>query len=267
MDIQTSCKSCAFAEYTDKTQIGCSLGMLEKFQKAGVEIVEAYDEEKEFFIIKGRLCNGCRPPEWVEKHQDKDLIALVKKEISLRLHVVIPVMETTYDHIYVSIDALKKQNKLPHKVTVALNQDGIVPSQIISHLRDSSFEWGVFTSLERDETGKRVKEGRLIDHIMEKATEPFFMVLTAGHILDTDVIEKLDQLLNEKLERFSLIEADDFYVVQTALHKHFMGNRDVVAGDASGEEMPLGDIREKIRWAARIENQPHMIRQYSEMVS
>lgn len=262
MDVRTSCKKCCFAEYTENTQMSCSAGMLDNFQNAGVEVKEVYDEDKEYFVIEGRICNKCRPVEWSDKHSNEDLLSLVENETALKLHVVIPVINSTYEDIYHSISELKKQTLRPSKVTVALNQDGIVPSQIISHLRECDFEWSVYTCLDRTPEGKRVDEARFLDHTLANVNESFFMILEPGHHIDVSVIANVDYALNKKLKRFSLLEGENFYIVHTPLYKHFMGNRDVVAGDASGEEMPLGDIREKIRWAAKVENQSHMISSY-----
>lgn len=54
--IHTPCKDCVFAQYVDKTQTGCHMNLLEKFRINNIEILEAYDEEKEFYIINKKKC-------------------------------------------------------------------------------------------------------------------------------------------------------------------------------------------------------------------
>ena len=49
--IHTPCKDCTFAIYEGKTQNGCHLNLLEKYKNKNLEILEAYDEQKEFYII------------------------------------------------------------------------------------------------------------------------------------------------------------------------------------------------------------------------
>ena len=57
---QTSCKNCIFAIFDKTTQTGCLHNRIDKF---GKDVIEAYDEEKEFFVIK-RLCNLHRDVSW-----------------------------------------------------------------------------------------------------------------------------------------------------------------------------------------------------------
>lgn len=52
--VRTSCKNCVLAIYKDKTQTGCLADRLDK-----LDHFEAYDEDKEFFVIE-RLCNYYR---------------------------------------------------------------------------------------------------------------------------------------------------------------------------------------------------------------
>lgn len=66
--IHTPCKSCVFALYKDKTQIGCHLGYLDKYKDKGLNLVEAYDNELEFFVINGKKCVGYRENSWFAKY-------------------------------------------------------------------------------------------------------------------------------------------------------------------------------------------------------
>lgn len=52
--VRTKCKDCVLAIYKDKTQTACLADRIEK-----LEHFEAYDEEKNFFVIE-RLCNYYR---------------------------------------------------------------------------------------------------------------------------------------------------------------------------------------------------------------
>ena len=68
--IHTSCKDCVFAIYNDNTQTDCSMNMIEKYQNKGSKIIEAYDDEKEFFIINERKCIWYRVPSWFNQFED-----------------------------------------------------------------------------------------------------------------------------------------------------------------------------------------------------
>lgn len=58
--IHTTCKKCVFAEYKAKTQTGCSINYIDQYKKNNVEILEAYDEENEFYIVNKKKCIGYR---------------------------------------------------------------------------------------------------------------------------------------------------------------------------------------------------------------
>ena len=64
--IKTSCKNCAFAIYEGKTQISCLHQRIEKF---GNDVVEAYDEDSEFYVIN-RFCNYYRNRTWGYSESD-----------------------------------------------------------------------------------------------------------------------------------------------------------------------------------------------------
>lgn len=66
--IHTPCKNCVFAIYADKTQTGCHLDLLEKYKNHGVQILDAYDNELEFFILNKKKCFGYRENSWFIKN-------------------------------------------------------------------------------------------------------------------------------------------------------------------------------------------------------
>jgi len=67
--IHTACKNCIFAEYNDMTQVGCHLHYIEKYKQKGIQILEAYDEEKEFYIVNNKKCLGYRENSWLKKRK------------------------------------------------------------------------------------------------------------------------------------------------------------------------------------------------------
>lgn len=66
--IHTPCKNCIFALYEDKTQVGCHLGYLDKYKNKGLNVIEAYDNDLEFFVINGKKCVGYRENPWFAKY-------------------------------------------------------------------------------------------------------------------------------------------------------------------------------------------------------
>ena len=70
--IHTSCKDCVFAIYEDQTQTGCSMSMIEKYKAKNCEIIEAYDDDKEFYIINKRKCINHRKESWFKQFENSD---------------------------------------------------------------------------------------------------------------------------------------------------------------------------------------------------
>lgn len=65
--IHSPCKKCIFAIYNNITQTGCHLNYIDKFREKNIEILEAYDDELEFYIINGKKCLGYREPSWLQR--------------------------------------------------------------------------------------------------------------------------------------------------------------------------------------------------------
>lgn len=66
--IHTSCRNCVFSIYENDTQIGCHIDYIEKFKSNGIEVLEAYDDNKEFFIINNKKCLGYRENSWFDEN-------------------------------------------------------------------------------------------------------------------------------------------------------------------------------------------------------
>jgi hypothetical protein len=71
--IHTPCKKCVFANYHNNTQIDCHLDYISFYKNTKIDILEAYDEEKEFYIINNKKCIGYRENSWFEKRNLQDL--------------------------------------------------------------------------------------------------------------------------------------------------------------------------------------------------
>lgn len=83
---RTSCKDCILAIYSDKTQTGCQANRIEKYKAQSKDLVfEAYDEEKEFFVIN-RLCNFYRDKSW---NNGQASISKINNECKVTFEVLI----------------------------------------------------------------------------------------------------------------------------------------------------------------------------------
>lgn len=87
--VHTSCKNCVFAKYDSKTQTGCALDYLNKHKDNGTEIIDAYDNDLEFYIINQKKCNGYRENSWfVSKGLPEDSSLQSKIDLFKNLNII-----------------------------------------------------------------------------------------------------------------------------------------------------------------------------------
>ena len=119
---QTSCKDCTFALYNNITQYGCMANRLEKFKDS---ILEAYDQEKEFYVIN-RKCNLFRTNKWNNGIAD---VELANTESSISFDLLIDCDDANNDYI----------EKIKKEIT-NLNYPNKRVKIVLYHSRSSSSE-------------------------------------------------------------------------------------------------------------------------------
>lgn len=104
--IHTPCKSCVFAKYENNTQTDCALDYIALYKEKNIEILEAFDEQKEFYIINNKKCIGYRENGWFEKRK-LDHLTIDEKVKRFKeknyLHYLLNVDLKTFD-----LDSLKQ---------------------------------------------------------------------------------------------------------------------------------------------------------------
>lgn len=65
--VHTSCKNCVFAVYDGNTQTDCHLRLIDKYKEKNAEIIEVYDDDKEFYVINNKRCVGYRLNDWFKQ--------------------------------------------------------------------------------------------------------------------------------------------------------------------------------------------------------
>lgn len=212
--IHTSCKDCIFAEYNGITQIGCQFGLIEKHK----DVIEAYDNEKEFYIINQRICLNKRTQEWAERFKGRNLKKVVINQLELKWHPIIFFNNTA--NLLKSIDSIKKQKIQPIHVTVINPAASPVPAHKITKWIKGFASWRV-QGME-DEISRYDQ----IDLVIDKYRYPLYFIIDAGFELDSNMINKLNTLINEELLTFGMIinEEKTLYIIPTIMHERFGGN-------------------------------------------
>jgi hypothetical protein len=104
--IQTNCKDCLFAIYNGNTQVSCAANRISLF---GDDVVEAYDNEKEFYVIN-RFCNYYRKTNWNNGEID---FQKLKKETDIPFDLFISAKDLSSNELIKLLFNLKyDQNKI-----------------------------------------------------------------------------------------------------------------------------------------------------------
>ena len=254
-EIQTSCKDCIFAEYNNNTQTGCKFNRIEQFKNNGTKIVEAYDDDKEFFVID-RFCNYCRNDQWMKDNVNGQTAEqVVKNEAKIQVDVLVYIHAGNYiQSIQQTIDSLNQQFMLPKSITLVNNNSTIKNHDLVLLMRNQTnqYSWRVEQIVEEN-----CKKLRAIDLSVKKCKGTYYIVIDAGSILRENFIYQINQMINEQLLKISLIIGNGHSpsVTQTRLHKILAGNK--------GSKTVI----EKIKELAEEQNLEHMIKDWSEICS
>jgi hypothetical protein len=107
--LQTNCKNCVFSTYENNTQVGCLHNRITKFQP---NVIEAYDNEKEFYVING-LCNLYRSNKWNNGEAD---ISKAMAESSLAFDCFIDCSAINDDSVFKVIDFITYHQYYANKI-------------------------------------------------------------------------------------------------------------------------------------------------------
>lgn len=252
--IETCCKYCVFANYEGNEQVGCFLNRLDVYEARGVQVDECYDNEKEFYVIRDRICNTCRNKNWAKEDETiEQMVERIYKEVEIKADVFLYV-DTTVDSIVdviESLDSLQDQH-IPVEVIVVNNsRNKIKSSSIIHELQKTNLKWNVESITDQDKS-----KYRALDIAIRKSKKMLYVLLNAGKKLDRWLIHDINEAINHHLDRFIMLETDDEdngLVVMNKAHKLFHGNLEV-------------PIQQKIREIAQEQGLENLIKKRSELI-
>lgn len=206
--LRTSCKHCVFSEYTDNTQTGCAFDRIDKF-KTKDRVIEAYDNEKEFYVIRG-LCNLNRKDHWNNGVADKDK-AFVESSLTYKVYV---------DCTNLTLDLKDKLIQFinnpyyDNKYSLILYHDLNVTQELKKNIVD------IYKTTNRKIyiTSCRNKDEYLHNSYMS-AKESYVVNICVEDNFDNDVLVKLNNSINIDLNKALIIKNKDIYIISSTLYK------------------------------------------------
>ena len=130
-EISTICKNCLFAIYDNDTQVGCKFGRTETVDShPSYELIEAEDEEKQFYIFNNHICPYQRTDTWTHA-DDKDIETRVKEEVFMPWAAVLFYRHNGIQSVEERIKEIKSQKVPPKVVSLVIDAKDIDPKDFI----------------------------------------------------------------------------------------------------------------------------------------
>lgn len=239
--IVISCKSCVFADYEDITQTGCKADMLSKLKDNGAEIIEACDQEKEFYLIKDRVCTNRRLNSWKEAiGKDKvidELLEIARQEVvfSTAAEAIVYVHNSSKEDLYITLDSIYKEAVKPNKVSFVVSAH-VKIGRMVSYIKSypHTLPWTIEAIID-----KTIDIRRSLDiFIGVKCRFPYYVTFLGGTAIRPGIFAEIKERLVDKMERFMYEKGDldtvgeniHNEIVNTEIHKFLHGNTEIPIG-------------------------------------
>lgn len=220
----TICKNCIFATYDGNRQIGCHFDITEKVRNStdNVELVEAMDDEKEFYILDGKICPYQRTSSWMY-YNDIDPVGKVLKEVYLRWAAVI-FSNNNLSDVKKSIDELMSQDQKPIAITVVVYSDDNM-AEIMQYLNDRVGIW--FVQREVDASISKTFSIDMAFDKMKRHRFMFYASFNAGEPIDSNLYRKIHDYVLKEMRTYAIIRTKGSIhqmIVSKILHMKYNGN-------------------------------------------
>lgn len=214
--IHTPCKDCVFAVYEDRTQNECALKYLDIYKTNNIEILEAYDQDKEFYIINGKKCMGYRENKWFKQFDldNSDLVDKIDKYHQtnhLDYFIVINLKLMSLDQL----DEMLKQISCciiqPKKVIFIRYSDNELkfPYSSVENLLKQynvSYIWRIQTILDLS-----LEYEQILHNVISLNTKYRFTVSVSSYNEDIKhIVDTTNKIVHYDLDQFDIISNKDY---------------------------------------------------------
>ena len=240
MQVQTSCKGCLFAEYTENTQTGCQLNRADKLNPKNDLILDG----EEYHYTFSRFCNTYRPEEWklVLSDEEKDnMQKAVMREVCPKVgfFIFLDDSEDMLDKLKFTLDGIKNQTIGAARYVVLINKK----VEYNEELHDILLSYFDFDETEFHIVQTLIEDGNdfLLDEAFRHAKNGWAYVTSCGEEVDAKLLERVHDRINLQMRRLVFVgpyEGLNGMIFQTAIYKFLDGNRRLKHRE-TGEEIIL----------------------------
>ena len=229
--VHTPCKNCVFAIYDNITQTNCALHYLDIYRDKDIEILEAYDNDKEFYIINNKKCIGYREQSWFDNlnMSESSLEEKIKTYIEsnhISYSTVVNLRHFTIQNFKDLLENLNKPNIKPQKLILIRhlsNKEDFGYSNIEKILSNYhlSFPWRIETIL--DSTTEDLRnlyttittnvKNRFVHYISDPSAENL-----------AKLIDKANHIVYSELGQFNILSLSDktSIIFSRSVYKYFI---------------------------------------------
>jgi hypothetical protein len=212
--VHTPCKNCVFATYNDKTQTDCALKYLDIYKQQNVDILDVYDDDKEFFVINNKKCIGYREPKWFAQFNLEDSSLQMKIDQYFKLNhlhyaLVINLKEYTLQDLDYTISQISSLQVQPQKVVLIryIEQKHLTYQNIqkILTYHNIQFEWRIQSMVDNN-----LSYIEILHNVVVTNNKYRFMVAVESPSEDVgEFITGMNKLVHQELKQFNVASTKD----------------------------------------------------------
>jgi hypothetical protein len=192
----TFCEECCFYNPDKRT---CKHGMFDRFKNAGAEVLNLKKNSEEHVKID-RVCVFRREPEWLEENKDKDISELLKNETYIKGSIMI--LCENVDHLEVCLSKIVTMPNVQNFKIVIVHSK-TVASQEVRRISDAILVNLNYTCIKLFD---EAIDQYAFNEAFKRANNGFCFMINASFDFDVNMIEKLNYIINKKLERVIYVE-------------------------------------------------------------
>ena len=208
--ISTVCKNCLFAIYNDNTQIGCKFNRTDTVNNHPIyELIDAKDEDKEFYILNNHICPYQRTDSWIHSNA-KDIIAEVEKEVYMPWAAILFYRHNGVSSVEERITELKSQRIPPKVVTLVIDAQDINPDNFKSlyQMMDDNFDLWYLQRVIQQDLPDRFTADLCFDK-MKKNRFMFYSYFESTQSIDLNYYDKIHKFVIDDMNTYGIIKHKD----------------------------------------------------------